>query len=101
MLISKEDGTITLVNSRTEELFGWPRDLLLGRQLTMLVPIGVVSDACRASSYGVAVATAPPSRSDLTFGPLQTEDGLLITTVVRDISNTSRYCLLPPEMLLC
>src|SRR3954452_15669956 len=90
MLISRADGCITLVNSRTEELFGWPRDLLLGRQLTMLVP-----DWCHIGRMqGVELralrrdGTSFPS--DLTFSPLQTEDGMLITTVVRDITERKR-----------
>jgi PAS domain S-box-containing protein len=90
MLISREDGCITLVNSRTEELFGWPRDLLLGRPLTMLVP-----DWCHLGRMqGVELralrrdgGTFP---ADLTFSPLQTDEGLLITTVVRDITDRKR-----------
>ena len=90
MLISGEDGAITLVNSRTEELFGWPRDLLLGRHLTMLVP-----DWCHVGRMqGVELRalrrdglTFP---ADLTFSPLQTDEGLLITTVVRDITDRKR-----------
>ena len=90
MLISREDGCITLVNSRTEELFGWPRDLLLGRDLTMLVP-----DWCHVGRMqGVELralrrdgVTFP---ADLTFSPLQTDEGLLITTVVRDITDRKR-----------
>ena len=90
MLISREDGCITLVNSRTEELFGWPRDLLLGRGLTMLVP-----DWCHVGRMqGVELralrrdgVTFP---ADLTFSPLQTDEGLLITTVVRDITDRKR-----------
>lgn len=90
MLISREDGIITLVNSRTEELFGWPRELLLGRNLTMLVP-----DWCHVGQMqGVELralrrdGTTFPA--DLTFSPLQTDDGLLITTVVRDITDRKR-----------
>ncbi|HYP07230.1 MAG TPA: response regulator, partial [Bryobacteraceae bacterium] len=90
MLISREDGCITLVNSRTEELFGWPRDLLLGRHLTMLVP-----DWCHVGRMqGVELrairrdGTTFPA--DLTFSPLQTDEGLLITTVVRDITDRKR-----------
>jgi PAS domain S-box-containing protein len=90
MLISREDGSITLVNSRTEELFGWRRDLLLGRHLTMLVP-----DWCHVGRMqGVELralrrdGTTFPA--DLTFSPLQTDEGLLITTVVRDITDRKR-----------
>jgi PAS domain S-box-containing protein len=90
MLISREDGLITLVNSRTEELFGWPRELLLGRSLTMLVP-----DWCHVGQmHGIELRALRRDGStfpaDLTFSPLQTDDGLLITTVVRDITDRKR-----------
>jgi PAS domain S-box-containing protein len=90
MLISREDGIITLVNSRTEELFGWSRELLLGRPLTMLVP-----DWCHIGRMqGVELRALRRDGStfpaDMTFSPLQTDEGLLITTVVRDITDRKR-----------
>ena len=90
MLISREDGCITLVNSRTEELFGWPRDLLLGRNLTMLAP-----DWCHVGRMqGVELRAlrrdGKTFPADMTFSPLQTDEGLLITTVVRDITDRKR-----------
>lgn len=90
MLISREDGTITLINSRTEELFGWSRDLLLGRNLTMLAP-----DWCHVGRMqGVELRAMRRDGSefpaDMTFSPLQTDEGLLITTVVRDITDRKR-----------
>lgn len=90
MLISREDGVITLINTRTEELFGWPRELLLGRSLNMLVP-----DWCHVGQMqGIELRALRRDGStfpaDLTFSPLQTDDGLLITTVVRDITDRKR-----------
>jgi PAS domain S-box-containing protein len=90
MLISREDGSIVLINSRTEELFGWPRDLMLGRNLRMIVPdwchVGQMNNvelrAIRRDGSGFP--------AEMTFSPLQTDEGLLITTVVRDISDRKR-----------
>jgi len=90
MLISKEDGTITLVNSRTEELFGWPRDLLLGRRLTMLVPDWCHIGRMQGVELRALRREGTTFPADLTFSPLQTEEGLLITTVVRDITERKR-----------
>ena len=71
MLISREDGIITLVNSRTEELFGWPRELLLGRNLTMVVP-----DWCHVGQMqGIELRALRRDGStfpaEMTFSPLQ------------------------------
>lgn len=88
MLISREDGCITLVNSRTEELFGWRRDLLLGRPLTMLVPDWCHIGRMQGVELRALRRDGTTFPADLTFSPLQTDDGLLITTVVRD--NTER-----------
>ncbi len=90
MLISREDGSIVLVNSRTEELFGWPRDLLLGRNLRMIVP-----DWCHVGQMNNIELQAirrdgTSFPAEMTFSPLQTDEGLLITTVVRDISDRKR-----------
>jgi PAS domain S-box-containing protein len=38
MIISDRDGTITLVNARAEELFGYRREELLGNSIDLLVP---------------------------------------------------------------
>lgn len=38
MLIADEEGRITLVNTQTEKLFGYPREELLGQMTEILVP---------------------------------------------------------------
>src|SRR5580692_9502607 len=38
MVIVNKSGTIVLVNSQTERLFGYPRDELLGQPVEVLVP---------------------------------------------------------------
>ena len=90
MLISREDGIITLVNSRTEELFGWSRDLLLGRPLTMLVPDWCHIGRMQGVELRALRRDGTTFPADMTFSPLQTDEGLLITTVVRDITDRKR-----------
>ncbi len=41
MILVNQDGVITLVNNRTEELFAYERKELIGSQLEMLIPPGV------------------------------------------------------------
>src|SRR6185437_10993802 len=52
MVISGEDGTIHLVNSRTDSLFGYPREELIGLHITSLIP-----------------EWTPPAKESLNFSP--------------------------------
>lgn len=86
MLICREDGMITLVNSRTEDLFGWPRELLLGRHLTMLVPEWCHIGRMQGVELRGLDRNGKIFPADLTFSPLQTDEGLLMIIVIRDIT---------------
>ena len=79
MVIVDTDGRIALVNAATERLFGYTRDELLGRPADILIPfasdepIGVRKDG----------TTFP---AEVSQGPLQTEDGLMVSRAIRDIT---------------
>jgi PAS domain S-box-containing protein len=94
MFITRSDGEIVLVNSHTRELFQYERPELLASDLRVLLPdwthLGL-----RGPLMGEAESVA--IRKDRTTfpveisqSPLQTEEGLLITTVVRDITERKR-----------
>jgi PAS domain S-box-containing protein len=86
ILITNESGEIDLVNSRTEELFGRSREVLRGRSLKILVPDWTEMVQIRSLELTGIRFDGSEFPCELTCSPLQTEDGLLITTVVRDIT---------------
>jgi PAS domain S-box-containing protein len=89
MLITTAEGEIVLANSRSDDLFGYSRQELLGQNIRLLVPswtlnsynVGELTAVCKDGS------TLP---SEISASPLQTEEGLLITSAVRDISERKR-----------
>ncbi|MBX7259752.1 MAG: PAS domain S-box protein [Candidatus Hydrogenedentes bacterium] len=97
-VITHADGEITLVNSRTLELFGYERGRLLGHQITILVPAWPFSNEFARSSAAVLAANRETAQLvgvrrdgttfpvELSVSPLETKEGVLITTVIRDIT---------------
>ena len=106
MVIVNESGTIVLVNARTEELFGYDRQELLGQPVDLLL-----TDSFRAghATHRAAFVRDPQSRpmsakSDLrarrkdgtefpvevSLGPLRTEGGLLVSSAIRDVTARRR-----------
>ncbi|MCU1308835.1 MAG: sensor hybrid histidine kinase [Acidobacteriaceae bacterium] len=89
MLITTAEGEIVLANSRADDMFGYSRQELLGKNIRVVVPswtlssyhVGELSSVCKDSS------TFP---SEISSSPLQTEEGLLITSAIRDISERKR-----------
>src|SRR5690348_10395227 len=89
MLITTAEGEIVLANSRADDIFGYSRQELLGQSIRLLVPswtlssyhVGELSSVCKDGS------TFP---SEISSSPLQTEEGLLITSAIRDISERKR-----------
>jgi PAS domain S-box-containing protein len=106
MIICRETGNIALVNSRTEAIFGYPRAELLDEHIRLLVPEWdfEISAAPDEDSDGdqPAVQQRPARELDavrrdgstfpveISLSPLQVDDGILITTAIRDITNRRR-----------
>jgi PAS domain S-box-containing protein len=89
MLITTAEGEIVLANSRSDDLFGYSRQELLGQNIRVLVPSWALD------SYNVGELTSVRKNgstfpSEISSSPLQTEEGLLITSAVRDISERKR-----------
>jgi len=97
MLITEADGTITLVNAHMHNLFGYERGEVRGRNVRLLVPgwefplhssAGSLIDGNHLGGPELFASRKDGSRFpiEISLSPLQTEEGLLITTVVRDIT---------------
>ncbi|MEY4576908.1 MAG: hypothetical protein RL701_1611, partial [Pseudomonadota bacterium] len=102
MVVVKEDGSIVLLNLRAEKQFGYPRNELVGQQVTNIIPEGFPE---RLMALGTPTgADALPQQIgagieliarrkdgtefpiELMLSPLQSPDGILVTAAVRDIS---------------
>ena len=87
MIVTDSDGHIRLINGRTERLFGYVREELLGQPIEMLVPPHAPVGAAAVELYGRRKdGTEFPVETSLS--PLETDEGML--TSVRDISDRKR-----------
>ncbi len=88
MIISSNEGRISLVNSEVERLFGYRREDLIGGNMQDLVPewrgLQVVAGAHREARAVRSDGSQFPI--EISLSPLHTEEGLLVTSAVRDIT---------------
>jgi PAS domain S-box-containing protein len=102
IVIVNRDGEIVLINSQTEQLFGYPRQELLGQKIEVLIPRrygdkhpGFRSgffDKARPRAMGAGVELFGVRRDgtefpvEISLSPLETEDGMLVSSAIRDIT---------------
>jgi PAS domain S-box-containing protein len=101
MIISSEEGRINLVNSQVELMFGLRREELIGKEISMLVP-GWTGRAVSASSPLELVGRGKNHVEfpiEISVSPLQTEDGLLLISAMRNITERRKadHALLESE----
>jgi PAS domain S-box-containing protein len=94
MIISSEAGRINLVNSQAEILTGYSRDQLIDQDIRMVVPDWQVDSLAAGSSLANEhIARRRDSTSflvEISLRPLQTEEGLLVISAIRDITERKR-----------
>jgi PAS domain S-box-containing protein len=102
MVVVNQAGGIVLLNLQAEKQFGYPRDELLGQQVTNIIPEGfaerLVADDLRsaedalAQQIGTGIELIGRRKDgsefpiELMLSPLESAEGILVTAAIRDIS---------------
>ena len=102
MVIVNDAGEIVLVNVQTERMFGYSRHELLGQRVEMLVPARYRrAHVSHRTGYAGAAHPRPIGALELhavgkdgsefpveiSLSPLETEEGTLVASAIRDISD--------------
>ncbi len=90
MLITKESGEIVLANSRADLLFGYKRQELLTGSISRLIPEWNHALGGDVRPFEAVCKNGMRFPAEISSSPLQTEDGLLVTSFIRDITERKR-----------
>jgi PAS domain S-box-containing protein len=105
MVMCRDDGEIIMVNSQTEALFNCGREQLVTRNIRTLVPdwgfnlrpgwnddstFFRIQPADRGKEFEAFRPGGATFPVEITFSPLLTDEGVVITSAIRDISDRKR-----------
>ena len=106
LVITDRGGVIVMVNAQTEQLFGYRREELIGQAVEILVPERSRGKHVPQRGDYIGNPRLRPMREaenlfgrhrdghefpvEISLSPLETEEGLLISAAVRDISDRKR-----------
>jgi len=106
IIVVKQDGTIALVNSQTERLFGYAREELLGQAIELLLPHRfreqhrahrmVFAQAPRVRPMGVDLDLYGRRKDgsefpvEVSLNPFEFEEGTWVISAIRDLTERRR-----------
>jgi PAS domain S-box-containing protein len=93
----RPDGEILMVNSQSERLFGLERGNLIAKNIRVLVPewnfpmtAGAGHPGGRGAEWVAVRKDGSEFPVEISFSPLDTEDGTVVTSAIRDTSEHKR-----------
>ncbi len=105
-VIVNKSGVIQMINQQTENLFGYSRDEIIGQPVEVLIPQelgdthvqhrkGFFKEAkVRAMGAGIELNAVKKNKTkfpvEISLSPIQTEEGILVSAAVRDISDRKK-----------